>query len=106
MDLYDYFFKLKKETGIEVKEFADQCGLCHSYMSSLIHARRHVSFPTAMRIEKVTNGKVTAVELMQLRANSVKSPINRTQSKKNPFVQKRRKGKKEKEEQLEFRTNK
>jgi DNA-binding transcriptional regulator YdaS (Cro superfamily) len=106
MDLYDYFYKLRKETGIEVKEFAEICGVCASYMSSLIHARRHVSFPTALRIEKATNGKVTAVELMMLRVNPVKKPLNINQSKKNPHVQRRKKVKGVKEEQLEFRTNK
>lgn len=106
MDLYDYFYKLKKETGIELQEFARQCGVHKSYMSCMINAKKHPSMFTAQRIEKVTNGKVTALELMKLRQNPTKIPLNTAQSKKNPYVQKRKKGKTVKDEQLEFNTNK
>lgn len=102
MDLYDYFYKLKKETGIELQEFAKLCGMSKSYMSCLINFKKHCSFPTAMRIEGVTKGKVTAIDLMKSRQNPVKIPLNYKQSRKT----KKKSEKGIEEEQLEFKMKK
>ena len=81
MDLYDYFYKTRKETGIEMRDFAKLFGVSSAYISTLIFFRRYPSFMMAQRIEKVTNGAVTTMELMQDRINQKKIPLNIGKSK-------------------------
>jgi transcriptional regulator with XRE-family HTH domain len=101
MDLYDYFFNLKKQTGIEMRDFAKMFNLSCSHMSCLIHAKRFPSFKLANEIEKITNGKVTMIELMKQRQNHTRIPLNATQSKKR----KKREDSSWEGEQLELNLN-
>lgn len=89
MDLYDYFFKLKKETGIEMQEFAKQLEISTSHASCLVHKKRFASFLLAQKIEKKTNGKVSMVEIMKERQNPKLIPLQLSKSrnkKKNESV--------------------
>lgn len=72
MDLYDYYFKLKKEGEVDVGKMAELfgCGRCH--LSQLIHGRIPPSFTLANRIEKATNGKVTMLEMMAFAKKKLK----------------------------------
>jgi len=82
MDLYDYFYKIKKETGAEVRDFAKMLGINQSYMSCLLNARRYPGFALAEKIEKVTNGEVKAIDLMMARYQRKTIPINKAKSRK------------------------
>ena len=82
MDLYDYFYKLKKETDISMEGFAKMFDVTGSYMSLLVNARRHPSFTMAQKIEKITNGKVKAIELLKIRLQPINRPMNLKKSRK------------------------
>lgn len=76
MDLYDYFYKLKKETDVSMEAFAKLFDVSGSYMSLLVNSRKHPSFSMAQKIEKVTNGKVKAMELLKNRLKTIARPMN------------------------------
>ena len=81
MDLYDYFYKLKKETDISMEDFAKMFDVTGSYMSLLVNARKHPSFSMAQKIEQVTNGKVKAMELLKNRLKPIHRPMNHKKSR-------------------------
>ena len=81
MDLYDYFYKMKKEKGLEVRDLAKMLGVNASYMSCLLNARRYPGFSLAEKIEKVTNGEVKALDLMMARYQRKTIPINISKSR-------------------------
>lgn len=99
MDLYDYFYKLKKETGLEMREFAAILGISNSYLSTLVNKRSYPGFKMAKKIEKGTNGEVTMLDFMKERDNPKKIPINT--SKRNN--RKKRKDKVWEGEQLDLK---
>jgi len=65
MDIYDYFYAVRKETGIEHREMAARFDISGSHLSTLMTGRRAPSFALAQHIEKITEGKVTMMEMMQ-----------------------------------------
>lgn len=72
MDLYDYFYKCKKENGIEMQDLAKQFGVSASFLSMLINGRTPPSFSLGCKIQELTKGKVTLVELMDYAQRHVK----------------------------------
>jgi transcriptional regulator with XRE-family HTH domain len=82
MDLYDYFYKLKKETDITMEQFATMFDVSAAYISLLVNARRHPSFAMAQNIERKTNGKVKAIELLKKRLNPIVRPMNTKKGRK------------------------
>ncbi len=65
MDLYDYFYMTKKETGLTVGEFAEKLGCTRGHAQGLISGKHHPSFNMAIKIEEVTGGKVKKWEALK-----------------------------------------
>ncbi len=63
MDIYDYFYKRKKETGFELRDFAKMIDITATHLSLLINGRTPPSFKLAQKIEDITDGEVTLVEM-------------------------------------------
>jgi transcriptional regulator with XRE-family HTH domain len=72
MDLYDYFYKCKKECGLEMQDFAKDIGVSASFLSLLINGRTPPSFTLALKIQDITKGKVTLLELMDYAQKNMK----------------------------------
>jgi transcriptional regulator with XRE-family HTH domain len=64
MDLYTYFYELKKEQGIDQSELAKEFGISGPHLSLVMNGKMPPSFCLAQRIEDYTQGKVTLLEIM------------------------------------------
>ena len=73
MDLYDYYYQMKKTHRITQKELAQALGISPIYLSNLLFKRTMPSFQLALKIEEYTEKKVNAWEFM----NSIHENINK-----------------------------
>ena len=65
MDLYDYYYTMKKTTGLTMSEFAAQLKCTRAHVQGLIDGSRHPSFNMAQKIEEVTRGQVKKREAIK-----------------------------------------
>lgn len=76
MNLYEFFYHKKQETGLTVSAMADSIGCTHSYLSQIILGRRTPGFKIAIKIEKYSGGLVSMDEM----ANPVCVPVTQKKS--------------------------
>jgi len=50
--------------GINVTQLAKEAGIHRSFLSEILNGKRKTSFRTAVKLEKLTNGKVMAEDIM------------------------------------------
>lgn len=62
MNLKEYL----DEEGLMIKGLAKKVMIAPSYLSAIIHGKRKPSFRLAKNIERMTQGKVTATEILNL----------------------------------------
>lgn len=79
MDLYDYYHKLKKETGLTLKKFSVELGISYAYLYRLMKGNCRPSFSLCEIIEDKTNGDVTLLELLKTANEKMKK--NKTTKK-------------------------
>jgi len=65
MDLYDYYYGLKKVGKLDTKQLADKLGISRCHLSGLINGRLPPSFKLAIKIERVTDGEVSMMEMFR-----------------------------------------
>ena len=64
MDLHMYYYKKKLEEGVTLPKLAETFGMSGAQLSLVMNGRRAPSFHTAQRIEMLTGGEVTLMEMM------------------------------------------
>ena len=55
------------KNGLKMKEFAKKNGISQGYLSLILNQKARPRFQFAQRIEKATNGQITAMYLMSLK---------------------------------------
>jgi transcriptional regulator with XRE-family HTH domain len=65
MDIYDFYYLEIKKKGLTMHYLAEKIGCNRSYLNLLIQGKAKPSFILAKKIEEVTAGKVTVIEVFQ-----------------------------------------
>lgn len=65
------YFKSSKETP---SSLAAKCGVAHSTITRALRGERHPSVGLAQKVEKATNGEVTAKEFMAECMDAINKP--------------------------------
>jgi len=65
MDLYTYYYKMKREKGTTMGELSEYFVINRTTLSLLIHNRAAPSYAMCKKIERLTNGQVKAWEMIK-----------------------------------------
>ncbi len=71
------------DNGVSIAAFAHRIGLCRTHVSSILTGNRRTSPRTAKKIEEVTNGDVTAKNVLSGNALGYEGPPRRTTKNKD-----------------------